>query len=83
VLLLWKNNIADFSVNVQENSDTENPSNCILVTDNNDNGCEVVHLAKKYRSNNDSDQSLKQNYETMIGVIGLTSPDALFEEICN
>jgi hypothetical protein len=36
VLLLWKNNIADFTVNVQENSDPGHPDDCMLVTDNND-----------------------------------------------
>jgi hypothetical protein len=55
----------------------------MLVTNNNDNGCEVEQLAKRYRLNNDSDQPLKWNYETVVGVIGLTCPDALFEEICS
>jgi hypothetical protein len=41
VLLLWKNNIADFSVNVQKNSDPRNPSDCILVINKNDNGYEA------------------------------------------
>jgi hypothetical protein len=36
VLLLWKNNIADFTINVQENSDPGHPDDCMLVTDNND-----------------------------------------------
>jgi hypothetical protein len=36
----------------------------------------------RYRSNNDSDEALKQNYATLIGVISLTCPDALFEGIC-
>jgi hypothetical protein len=66
---------------VQKNSDPRNPDECMLVTDNNDNGCEVDQLAKRYRSNNDSDQSLKWSYETVIGVIGLTCPNALFEGI--
>jgi hypothetical protein len=35
---------------------------------------------KRFSSNNDSEQSLKQNYET---VIGLTFPDVLFEGSCN
>jgi hypothetical protein len=60
VLLLWKNNITNFSVNVQKNSDPRNMDDCMLVTDNNINECEVEQLAKRYRSNNDSDQSLKQ-----------------------
>jgi hypothetical protein len=34
-------------------------------------------------TDNNSNQSLKQNYETVIGVIGLTCPDALFKGICN
>jgi hypothetical protein len=83
VLLLWKNNIADFTINVQENSDPGHPDDYMLVTDNNDDGCEVEQIAKRYRSNNDSDESLKQNYATLIGVISLTCPDALFEGICN
>jgi hypothetical protein len=45
VLLLWKNNIAYFTVNVQENNDPEHPNDCMLVTDNNDEGCEVEELA--------------------------------------
>jgi hypothetical protein len=46
VLLLWKNNIVDFTVNVQEISDPGHPEDCMLVTDNNDDGCEVEHTAK-------------------------------------
>jgi hypothetical protein len=55
----------------------------MLVTNNNDDGCEVEHIVKRCRPNNDSDQPLKQNYITLIGVISLTCPDALFEGICN
>jgi hypothetical protein len=83
VLLLWKNNIADFIVNVQENSDPGHPDDCMLVTDNNNDECKVEHIAKRCRPNNDSDQPLKPNYAIIIGVITLTCPDALFEEICN
>jgi hypothetical protein len=68
---------------VKKNSDPENPDDCMLVIDNNDNGCEVEQLAKRCRLSNNSDQSLKQNYETVIGVMGLTCPDTLFEGICN
>ena len=84
VLLLWKNNIANFTVNVQEISDPGHLEDCMLVTDNNDDGCEVEQIAKRYRSNNDSDESLKQNDATLIGVIiSLMCPDALFEGIYN
>jgi hypothetical protein len=31
VLLLWKNNIADFTVNVQENRDSRHLDDCMLV----------------------------------------------------
>jgi hypothetical protein len=55
----------------------------MLVTDNNDDGCEVEQIAKRSRSNNDSDESLTQNYATLIGIISLMCPDALFEGICN
>jgi hypothetical protein len=55
----------------------------MLVTDNNNDGCKVEQIAKRYRSNNDSDEALKQNYATLIGVINLTCPNALFEGICN
>jgi hypothetical protein len=55
----------------------------MLVTDNNDDGCEVEHIVKRYRPNNDSDQSLKWNYTTLISVISLTCSDALFEGIYN
>jgi hypothetical protein len=54
-----KNNITDFTVNVQENSDPRHLDDCMLVTDNNDDGCEVEHITKRCRSNNDSDQPLK------------------------
>jgi hypothetical protein len=66
-----------------ENSDLGHPDDCMLVTDNNDDGCEIEQIVKRSRSNNDSDESLKQNYATLIGVISLTCLDALFEEICN
>jgi hypothetical protein len=56
VLHLWKNNIADFSVNVQEINDPRHPEDCMLVTDNNDVGYEVEHIAKRCKSNNDSDE---------------------------
>jgi hypothetical protein len=82
VLLLWKNNIANFIVNVQENIDPGHLDDCMLVTDNNDDEYEVEQLAKRCRLNNDSNQSLKQNYATLIGVINLTCHDALFEGIC-
>jgi hypothetical protein len=59
VLLLWKNNIADFTINVQEISDPEHPEDCMLVIDNNDDGCKVEHIAKRCRSNNDFDEPLK------------------------
>jgi hypothetical protein len=78
VMLLWKNNIVDFSVNAQEISDHGNPDDYMLVTDNNNDRCEVEHIAKRWRSNNDSDEPLEQNYATLIGVISLTCPDALF-----
>jgi hypothetical protein len=83
MLLLWKNNIVDFSVNVQEIIDLGNQGDCLLVTNNNDNECEVEQLAKRCWSNNDSDKSIKRNYETAIGVIGLMCPDTLFEGIYN
>jgi hypothetical protein len=83
VLLLWKNNIADFTVNVQENSDPRHLDDCMLVTNNNDDGCEVEQITKRSRSNNGSDETLKQNYATLIGVISLKCPDALFEGIYN
>jgi hypothetical protein len=38
---------------------------------------------RRCRPNNDSDEALKQNYATLIGVISLTCPDALFEGIYN
>jgi hypothetical protein len=41
VLLLWKNNIVDFTINVHENSDPGHPNVCLLDIDNNDDGCEV------------------------------------------
>jgi hypothetical protein len=83
VLLLWKNNIDGFTINVHENNDPGHPDVCMLHTDNNDDGCKVEQIAKRSRSNNDSDEALKQNYATLIGVISLTCPDALFEGICN
>jgi hypothetical protein len=55
----------------------------MLVTDNNNEGCEVVHIAKRCRSNNDFDEPLKRNYSMLIGVINLTCLDALFEGICS
>jgi hypothetical protein len=72
VLLLWKNNISNFTVNVHENSDPGHPDDCMLITDNNDDGCKVEQIAKRCRSNNDFDEILKQNYVTLIGVISLT-----------
>jgi hypothetical protein len=85
VLLLWKNNIADFTVNVQENinPDHPNPDDCMLLTEDNLDGCEVEHIINRCRSNNDSDEAFKQKYATLIDVISLTCPDALFEGICN
>jgi hypothetical protein len=59
VLLLWKNNIADFTINVHENSDPIYPDDCMLVTDNNDDGCEVEQIVKRCRLNNDYDDALK------------------------
>jgi hypothetical protein len=72
VLLLWKNQIADYTINVHENNDLGHPDDCMLDTNNNDDGCEVEQIAKRCRSNNDSDEALKQNYATLIGVISLT-----------
>jgi hypothetical protein len=68
---------------VHENSDPGHPDDCMLITDNNDDGCKVEQIAKRCRSNNDFDEILKQNYVTLIGVISLTWPDALFEGICS
>jgi hypothetical protein len=59
VLLLWKNNIADFTINVHENSDPIYLDDCMLVTDNNDDGCEVEQIVKRCRLNNDYDDALK------------------------
>jgi hypothetical protein len=83
VLLLWKNNIANFTVNVQEISDPGHPEDCMLVTDNNDDGCKVEHIINRCKLNNDSDEEVPQNYATLIGVISLTCFDALFDGICN
>jgi hypothetical protein len=55
----------------------------MLLTEDNFYGCEVEQIAQRCRSNNNSDEALKQNYTTLIGVISLTCPDALFEGICN
>jgi hypothetical protein len=55
----------------------------MLVTYNNDDGCEVKKITKRCRSNNDFDEAFKQNYATLIRVISLMCPDALFEGICN
>jgi hypothetical protein len=76
-------NIVDFTVNVHENSDPGHRDDCMLDTDNNNDGCKVEQIAKRYRSNNDSDEALKQNYATLIGVMSITCHDALFEGICN
>jgi hypothetical protein len=46
-------------------------------------GCEVEHIVNRCRSINNSDAALKQNYASLIGVISLTCPDALFEGIYN
>jgi hypothetical protein len=81
-MLLWKNNISDFTVNVHENNGLGHPDDCMLDIDNNDDGCEVEQITKRCRSNNNSEEALKENYATLIGVINLTCPDALFEGIC-
>jgi hypothetical protein len=78
VLLLWKSNIADFTINVQEISDPGHPEDCMLVTDNNDDGCEVEHIVKRCRSNNDNGCEVEH-----IGVISLMCHDALFDGICS
>jgi hypothetical protein len=36
----------------------------MLLTDNNDDECEVEHIVNRCMSNNDSDEALKQNYAT-------------------
>jgi hypothetical protein len=59
VLLLWKNNITDFSINLQKNSDPGHPNDCMLVTDNNNDGYEAEHIVKRCRPNNDSYRPLK------------------------
>jgi hypothetical protein len=68
---------------VQEISDPRHPEDCMLVTDNNDDGCEVEHVVKRCRSNNNSDKEVSQNYATLIGIISLMCLDALFDGICN
>jgi hypothetical protein len=70
---------------VQENIDLGHPSpdDCMLLTEDNFDGCEVEQIVNRCRWHNDSDEVLKQNYATLIGVISLTCPDALFEGICN
>jgi hypothetical protein len=68
VLLLWKNNISNFTINVQEINDPRHPEDFMLVTDNNDDGCEFEHIAKRFGSNNDSDEPLKLNYAMLICV---------------
>jgi hypothetical protein len=54
VLLLWKNNIVNFIVNVQEN----NIDDCMLLTDNNDDECEVVQIVNRCRPNKITQLSL-------------------------
>jgi hypothetical protein len=83
VLLLWKNNIADFTINVQEISDPGYLEDCMLVTYNNNDRCKVEHIVKSCRLNNDSDEEVSQNYAMLTGVISLTCPGALFDGICN
>jgi hypothetical protein len=68
---------------VQEISDPGHPEDCMLVIDNNDDGCEVEHIVKRCRLNNDFDEEVSQNYTTLIGVISLTCRDVLFDGICN
>jgi hypothetical protein len=81
----YEKNIADFTINVQENIDPghPDPDDYILLSEDNFDGCEVEHIVNRSMSINDSDEALKQNYATLIGVISLTCPDALFEGICN
>jgi hypothetical protein len=70
---------------VQENINPghHDPNDCMLLTEDNFDGCKVEQNVNRCRLINDSDESLKQNYATLIGVINLTCPDALFEGICN
>jgi hypothetical protein len=55
----------------------------MVVTLDNDNGCEVELPMKRCFLHNDIDQSLKENYDTMISVVSLTCGDVLFQGICN
>jgi hypothetical protein len=55
----------------------------MVVTLDNDNGCEVEQPTKRCCLYSDIDQSLKENYDTVISVVSLTCGDALFQGICN
>jgi hypothetical protein len=83
VLVIWKNNTTYFTAKIQTDSDPGNSSDCIVVTLDYDNGCEVEHPMEQCCLHNDIDQSLKENYDTMISVVSLTCGDALFQGICN
>jgi hypothetical protein len=83
VMVLWKNNIADFNTKMQANSDPGNPSNCMVVTPNNDDGFDVYRPVKRSRSHKDIDHSIEETYDTVISVVGLTCCDALFQGIYN
>jgi hypothetical protein len=83
VMVLWKNNIADFSMKMQANSDPGNPSDWMVVTLNNDDGCDVYQRVKRSRSHKDIDHSIEENYDIVISVVGLRCGDALFQGSCN
>jgi len=70
-------------VNMQEETDSGNPSDCMVTTPVEENGCEVEKPAKRSRSLQETDHSLQENYDTVVSVVALTCSDALFQGICN
>jgi hypothetical protein len=55
----------------------------MVVTPNNDDGCDVYRPVKQSRSHKDIDHSIEENYDTVISVGCLMWGDVLFQGICN
>ena len=83
VLVLWKNNVVDFTVDTLAENDPGNPSDCMIVDQVNDNGCEVDKPIERPRSKKETQYPLQDSYDTVVSVVALTCSDALFDAISN
>jgi len=75
VLILWKNNVADFSAKKEGVTDQGNPSDCEIVEN-------PTNRSRSFEENRFSLKD-KENYDILVDIMAMTCDDTVFQGFCN